>query len=300
MGQTMNAPIRLLGILFSWVLLVGVRAQSWCPSPGVEWWHTYSQVGGAYGHVHTTYGSDSLIDGVFWQKLQVVATWRDLSSSGPVMNESWFQLTRVEAQTVFLRQTDEVDTLYRFDPLIGDRWSVPFVEPELTYVVTDVGVRVVGGIDLSWSAVDVVTSEGDLFFVDTLVERFGFLDQYINPVYSLNLEPTIGSLRCYADDELSYHVASEGACDVITRVASVNGQDYGVWYDPMAGQLHVELPDGLVGAFVVTDISGRILRQGIPGAGTNHLALGFLSPGAYVLRVADEVGRLWARKWVIP
>jgi hypothetical protein len=143
-----------------------------------------------------------LIEGESWQKLWSVATYQDLSaSSTPTYVQEWPLFTRQVDNTVFLRDRfslGEVDTLYRFDAQVGERWSVPFAQvPPLTYVVKDVGVRTVDDVELSWLAVDVLLEEG-IYYLDTLVERFGFLQQFIFPEHSLNLEPHIVDLRCYS------------------------------------------------------------------------------------------------------
>jgi len=290
-------------LCFAWAWAHGVAGQPWCPSLDTRWWHTYSQISAGYGHVLTTYASDSLIDGENWQKLQVVATWQDLSSSDPpVIFESWLHLTKVEDQTVFLREGDAVDTLYRFDAVVGDRWSVPFMtSPQLTYVVTDVGVRTVEGVDLSWCAVDVVNDKG-LYYLDTLLERVGFLYQFINPVYSLNLEPNIYALRCYSDNDLNYQADPSAPCEVITQVANLNTNenDLRVWYDEWSSQLNVELRALQFGNYELVESSGRVLSRGTLHGGNNQLSALGLLPGVYMLRVFDGLGGARTRKWIRP
>jgi hypothetical protein len=46
---------KLCTFLLASATVFAASAQAWCPVIGTEWWHTYSQVGGLYGHVLTTY-----------------------------------------------------------------------------------------------------------------------------------------------------------------------------------------------------------------------------------------------------
>lgn len=282
-------------ILLLWLMPgLHVAAQPWCPSIGAQWWHTYSMVGGLYGSVRTTYASDSLIAGESWQKLNVVATYQDLSSGGPTITETWFLLTRVEENTVFLRQAEEVDTLFRFDATVGDRWSVPFTTaPELTYVVTDVGQRTVDGIELAWAAVDVLADEG-LYFSDTLVERLGFLDQFIHPESSLNLELNILGLRCHSDDAITYQKHSEEPCDVGLLVQQAESSLRHVWYDEATGTLRS--PDIRPLRYTVWDVAGRTVVQGRSSAGL-VIPVEHLPAGVYALGLVDESGRTSRHTW---
>ncbi|HQW04712.1 MAG: hypothetical protein IPH05_01305 [Flavobacteriales bacterium] len=300
----------LCALLLALASAFSVSAQPWCPNIGAQWWHTYAQVGGSYGHVSTTYASDTLIDGVSWQKLRSVATYQDLSSSGtPTYVEAWSLFTGQVDNTVFLRDRftpDVVDTLYRFDAEIGDRWSVPFMEsPELTYVVTDVGVRNVDGVDLSWWAVDVVLQgEESIYYLDTLVERFGFLEQYIYPQNSLAIEPNIVNLRCYSDAEIDQHVVLDSDCAVVAGIDERGGTDPPaiLWYDGGSSELKVQLIGTKNCVFQLLDIRGRVMDQGLLRHGITNIpaadlpqrglfASSFGSSGAYL---DPQVGKVLA------
>lgn len=274
-------------------------AQPWCPVLGAQCWHTYSPKGGLYDSVLTTSTNDSLIAGESGQKLNVNATYRDLSSNGPVVTESWCQLTRTVGATVLLRQAEQVDTLYRFDALVGDRWSVSFVAPlELTYVVTGVGDTVLDGSTLGWTAVDVVTDDGFLYSSDTLVERVGFLDRFINPVGSLNVAPNILDLRCYSDNDLDYHAEPGIDCNVALQVGGYNEQLAGVWYDASLDRLNIEVADPRPGSYQLLDLSGRVFGAGMLETGVTPINVGGSACGAFILRTTDRSGSSWTRKWV--
>ncbi len=293
---------KLYPLLLTLAPALSLSAQPWCPNIGSQWWHTYAQVGGLSGHVSTTYTMDTLIEGESWQKLHSVAIYQDLSSSGsPIITEARSLFTRVADNTVFSRRDDEVDTLYRFDAEIGDRWSVPFLEnPQLTYVVTGLGVRSVDGIDLSWLAVEVVTQEEGLYYLDTLVERLGFLEQYIDPEASLNLEPTIQSLRCYTDPEIDYHRQPDTTCEVILQVLNNDAAESTVSmrFDGESSKLWVQLLDARSCQYQLVDVSGKLHDQGVLRTGSTSISTADLPSGVYVLQVVDGKRSLWSRKWI--
>jgi hypothetical protein len=172
--------------------------------------------------------------------------------------------------------------------------------PQITYVGTGLGVRNVEGIDLSWLAVEVVTQDEGLYYLDTLVERFGFLEQYIDPVASLNLEPTIQSLRCYIDAEIDYHVVPDNACEVVVGVDERAGPESPVilWYDGGSSELKVQLIGTQNCVFQLMDIRGRVMDQGVLRQGITNIPAADLPNAVYLLRVSDPQGHIWTRKWV--
>jgi hypothetical protein len=300
MGQAMKAHYTLMLIFVSGFKLA---AQPWSPSIGAQWWNTYSQVGGLYGTVTTVYTADSLISGESWQKLDVRATYQDLSSSGPVLTETWIHLTRTIGPTVLLRSAEEVDTLYRFDAQIADRWSVPFTTtPELTYVVTGVGDSLVGGLSLNWVAVDVVTNDDGLYFTDTLIERLGFLDQFIFPAYSLNLEPDLLGLRCYSDADVDFQRQPGMSCDVGLQVQAFGSgeEQVSVRFDEPSASLEVRSTYSDQLLFELVDVHGKALDRGVVRSGVTILDVATLAGGVYLLRFADGPVRVTATRWVRP
>lgn len=283
--------------------IAAATAQPWCPVLGTQWWHTYGSFS-LSGHVVTTYTSDTLIAGQTWQQLSSLATYQNLSTSNPPVTESWSVLTRIEGNAVFLRQFEEVDTLYRFEAEIGESWSVPFSDIPMDYLVTDRGELLLDGVELAWSAVDVRaylegSDEGFVWIQDTLVERLGFRHQYIVTAWSLSLEPHIDGLRCYSDEEIDHQVQEGLPCEVAVQIGEVvEAELVDMRYEAGTGRLNVAFSGATAGTYQFVDMSGRVWQHGVLRPGATLFDTSELPEGMYALRIFNGSGFAWSRKWV--
>jgi len=70
-----------------------------------------------------------------------------------------------------------------------------------------------------------------------------------------------------------------------------------VYPNPGAQWIKVELPQGLTASLSLTDARGRTLRS-IGNSSAFLLDVQDLPAATYVLRIQDEHGKSWVKKWI--
>lgn len=137
-------------------------------------------------------------------------------------------ITCVDQFLVYLYREGEFDTLYNFGAHIGDSWTIyDEVNPEdytvyIKSTVIDTGELSIQDQNLSMYVVEieenyVYGAPTETPWQDTVVERIGFLNNYLLPWdtnrsrYDAHVG---GQLRCYADSEVSIN-KSHSPCDAI-------------------------------------------------------------------------------------
>jgi hypothetical protein len=164
------------------------------------------------------------------------------------------------------------DTLFNFSAVPGDHWYAPDLpwptSVPCRYVVTDTGTTVVSTVPLRWVSVDAyfeIDGPPVFFFSDTLVERIGFIGQYVIPQLSLSLEPDIHGLRCYTDEDLEFSTGIAPECSYIVTVQEeVREASVLITYpNPARGSVTIAhgLPVGPMSAITLRDMIGRKLAD---------------------------------------
>ena len=294
----MNRTLAVLAIVISCSPLA---AQSWCPSIGAQWWHTYAQIPAQYGYTRSVYVSDTLIDGISWNKMVTTShVWYLVDTTLTITSGPYF--TREVDGVVLALGYLGADTVYRFDAAIGDRWGVPFmgVPGPLSYVVTDTGTMIIDGLELGWSSVDVLFEDNDLYFQDTLVQRLGFLNQSLNPSNTLVIEPNILELRCYQDEQIYFQHYQEVPCEIQLTTDEMAEREPAISIRGELGpaQLQVHLTDAQGGAFEAVSTDGRVVDKGWLRAGMNYVDVNAWPNGMILVAVTDRNGNRLSKKVV--
>lgn len=292
----------LLGI---GLFLFGMRctAQSWCATNST-WWHAYQDMVGTVGYTRTDYTGDTLIDGMNCQRLvSSIRAW-SIPEAYLYESSSWTRHTSGQGDVVLLQDYNNTfDTLYNFAAVPGEHWFVPFANA-VRYLVTDTGSTIMDGIGLRWLSVDVLMSiEGSewTYVQDTLLERVGFLHQFIDPWNSLSIEPDITQLRCYQDDELAFSSGISPTCEHTLGIGRIDTRaiTLQVFPNPVQQELRVELSHTLDRdqlGFLVLDALGRTAQAGLftVDASGVRMDVSGITSGSYYLFLTDNeriVGR---------
>jgi len=299
-------PAMVLGVLLSPVVM---NAQSWCP-PGATWHYQYASAGPmliTYGHVLFEVTGDTVIAGQPTRRIDRSTHTYNFDSLEPV---SWV------LQPIFTHASDGVawiydpaaaayDTLYHFNAVPGDHWKFAPLpagygcDTTSRMLVTDTGTTAIDGIPLRWLAVDVEFFVENLEFVqaDTIYERLGGSFTYMlakaTCLFAVDGSEG-GALRCYEDDEISYNRV-DGPCDLVLGMYDlpiIHSVD--IFPNPCTTQATLNWPTGTpVEQFILTDASGRVVRQWKPRSATaaqHTINVDGLASGMYTLQVRTWKG----------
>ena len=294
---------RYFPIFLPCVIAMSLNAQSWCPE-NATWWHAYQDMVGTVGYARTDYTGDTLIDGMNCHRLvSSIRAW-SIPEEYLYVSAPWTRHTSVQGDVVLLQDYNNTfDTLYNFAAVPGEHWFVPFANA-VRYLVTDTGSTTIDGIGLRWLSVDVLMSlEGGewTYAQDTLLERVGFLHQFIDPSNSLSIEPDITQLRCYQDDELAFSSGISPTCEHTLGVGRIDTRAIllQVFPNPAQRELRVELPHTLDRdrlGYMVVDALGRTAQVGLFKVDPSvvRMDVSGLSSGSYYMFLTDNeriVGR---------
>lgn len=216
------------------VLLLGsfktTFAQTWCPA-GAKWTYSYTN-GGEYGYVELLYTGDTVINSINCKKLKKTQYAKGYISSTVGVYNLGSEITYEQNGVVYIRTSNNFDTLYNFNALIGDRWDMIRVSPNCdvssNITVLDTGTIMINSIPLKFLAVNLhiasnLMSVSD--YQDTIVETIGFTGSYFFPADYCNAPldgHEGGSFRCYSDNNFNtYKPHYPGACDSITEISEI-------------------------------------------------------------------------------
>ena len=114
------------------------------------------------------------------------------------------------------------DTLYNFNAVVGDYWSITgHYETEIH--VEEIGTIDINGHDLKFQKVrvDIEYNENTISSTDTIVERIGFLNRYFIPYDYIQTAFDAnegGPPFCYYDDTIGYYSKTGIHCNVLENI----------------------------------------------------------------------------------
>lgn len=281
-------------------LFVPLSAQNWCP-PGATWTFRHDDAWGQrIGHHLVEYAGDTVLGGLTSQRLAMSIHVYSYPQEEYLHYDMTDMFTATQGDLVLLwnTSTEVFDTLYRFDAVPGDQWSVPHAQdwaPNL--VVTDTMHTVIDGVTLR----QLVITMDSLFPTDTLTERIGFSRMFLDPIWTFLLDNPTGPLRCYSDNEISYVIPTwQYGCASLLGIdphSSTNGPV--LFPNPGSDELqltcHARMNDAL---FTLRDATGRtVFSRSIRNERTVIDASG-LAPGLFFWRLESDGGAvLFSGKW---
>lgn len=280
----------LCALLF--VLPSGTFAQSWC-APGAEWTYTFSNGWNIEGRVRYTYGTDTLIDGIATQRIaqQITGTYfgEPYDQAGPDLH------TRTNGGLVTILNESSFDTLYNFDAVPGDTWQVaPGMMPGPVIEVVDTGTMVIGAVPLHY----LVVLRHDGMLMDTIVERIGALQGFMEPWVAFLLDHPAGPLRCYSDQDISYQASWwPYACTSLLAIDGVPSARVPLHPNPGTTHFTLDLPPGMH-TIELYDATGRCVSQQQTALDRAVIDTQALPPGMYHVRVLNSNGTGTHHKWI--
>ncbi len=277
-------------------------AQEFAP-PGSKWHFNYwmAMVFIGDGYITLEHDGDTLIDGLWSQRLKKTS----FVYNGILQQTSEhvdFEHLRSQGDSVFVHRFGQFHLLYDFGAQPGDVWSVAgnsvCEEPGIV-VVDSIGTEVLEGVPLRYLHVSSPPTSPNQFTRSRIIERIGCVGyMFPEPMCGITDSDFGGTLRCYADDDVSLLFQAPTACDKLwTDIPSnaLSGQSMTVRPTLFQDFLMVEAP-ALQSDFhfAIHDLSGRVHRSGTVPTDRIIRDLGGLREGMYVLRL---VGAAYASEF---
>ncbi len=276
-------------------------AQSWCP-PGATWTFGYNDVlGGVIGHARVDYTADTLLAGLPAQRLEV----RVNAYSYPTQSywteyyfDTHFTSGTNDVVQIWNASEQEFDTLYWFNAVPGDRWSVPWSYGTVAdFIVLDTLSTTIDGLDLRQVVVglDVPSPQP----IDTLTERLGFRTTFINAVSQFILDQPISGLRCYQDNDIQWNNPTWSfGCASILSVHNQRSADPSQLH-PNPGTTHFTL-SLQPGPHTISlfDATGRMVLEQRTAEERPVIGTERLPSGMYTVRVVNRNGTVHHHQWI--
>jgi hypothetical protein len=246
-------------VLFSTSL---ASAQGWCP-PGATWTFGYNNIlSGVVGHALVDYTGDTTLSGLPAQRLEIYVNAFSYPTQSYLIEQPFgvlFTTGNDDVVQLWDPYEQAFDTLYWFSAMPGNSWSVPWTYGAVAdFLVLDTLSTMVNGQSLRQVVVGLdVPSPAP---IDTLTERLGFMESFINAISPMFLvDQPFGGLRCYSDDDLQ-------------------------WTNP-------SLQFGCASLLGLDDLPDHVLAITFPNPGTSHFTL-TLQPGPHIISLFDATGRV--------
>jgi len=277
------------------------QVQSWFPDEAE--WHFSFSFGAAMGYVRVNVIHDTVIQGLASKALSRTQYYRVLEPfSGELGVEELsniYMAVMDDQVLIYDEWVQEFDTLYNMAAAPGDSFGFPLLGGfpacgELSRcVVVDTGTMVLQGVSLKWLAVDwTLEFGGPSGFVlpDTIIERIGAINSFIDIRDMCNTSSIGGPMRCYSDSDFSYNAgisawwATDPSCDLLpTSVAQLEAERVLLYPNPGTDQLVVT--GDREQTIELYDACGRtVLQQRLVGP-KSVIDVQNLAPGAYIVHI---------------
>ncbi|MEO8068565.1 MAG: T9SS type A sorting domain-containing protein [Flavobacteriales bacterium] len=294
----------------SFLLILSVRSQMWCP-PGAQW--NYSiQAFASSGSVVRTYMGDTLFQGLNAQRIHesgcYIAAWGTMDTV--TINNDRF--TSVQDSTLLLwtntTGTWEWDTLHRFDAVIGDRWYPPGADSVCDQgylgmlIVTGTGSMTVDGLTLRTWDIAYCDELGQPGWVGIhMIERLGSMGGLeIFPGGCIIFEYG-ETLECYTDAQVGYNDQNwPYGCASMVGIAEERGSPAVVVFpNPGSDHFTCTLPEKRAATLQLVDATGRKVMNLRMDQGTLDVNTTVLARGLFSYRIMDTDGTIVAAgTWV--
>lgn len=291
-------------VILSLMLCFAHPVLLWCQSwiqPEATWHHSYGDANsGVFGYVITTVQGDTLLNDTLALRLDGVLHGYSVQTQ-QFFTQQISTITTSGTEDLALAWTGSAfDTLFHFAAVPGDRWQPPGAlpgDPELT--VLDTGHTAVDGEWLRYLVMDLGPLSNQPS-PDTLFQRLGCLNGYLDVWNSFLVDGGFGRLRCYSDIDMSYS-ADDTPCDLILKADNAPPSAQRISVYPNPGQQFVwfeNLSPNDRPRLRVIDMRGvPVLEKTLTDVG-GGIDLSDLASGCYSLQLIANDGQYNLVRWV--
>lgn len=167
-----------------------LHAQVWAP-PGATWYYDWSSFG-PFGYAEMHALGDTLVGGALCSDL--LLTVHAYDPFGQVFYDQPLQhyYTHVNGDLVSIWNGVQFDTLFWFGATAGEQWDYPLAITPGAITVQDTGSINLSGFNIHF--LEVTLPEGEQ---DTLFERLGSKQFFMDHQISMQTDASLLALRCY-------------------------------------------------------------------------------------------------------
>lgn len=285
---------------FILLLTLPAFSQSWCP-PGATWYYGYTDPwSSSVTYIKVEYEGPAIVNNHFVKTMR-----KSVADTG-------YLYTYEDSGVIYIYNEDKVrfDTLYNFNAVPGDTWRARPLNENCdsndVIEVIDTFRMNINGMSLKALAVEFTNSWMPYTFEDTIIERIGRTDMFIEIglAYCAADGDGGGALRCYQDNSFTlYSTGIRDSCDASTvGVDELSNANVvlSLYPNPATDQLIIETDLVLAPySLLLTDLSGRVLQKRDKIHYVKYtLDLHDLKPGIYLVSIQTGDGMTATRKFV--
>ena len=278
----------LIVFLAACLLPATMQAQVWAP-PQAHWTFNWSS-SLETGYVELNNVANEVVGGVLSQRLVMSRHIFNYQNNAYALIYSSVYHTVSNGDLAMIWTGTRYDTLYWFGAAPGDHWTCPLAYPPGSLTVSDTGSTVLQGLVLRYLAV--VHAGGA---IDTIYERFGSKQYYLEQQFSFHVDPLIIGLRCYSDTLLDLSTGIVDSCDFILSTPDRTKKDaFTLWPNPGGDQFSLRTSSVNV-LVTVRDAVGRIVYGPIQWNDQERVPTAIWPAGLYAIAVESKDQRTTLR-----
>jgi len=265
--------------------------------------------GAFYGGIDEfNYSSDTIVDGVTCQKIEVTRVQHFPQSDGSIVlgaPSNWLAgITYVNGDTVFYRNNDEFFPLLNFSAQVGDSWVIATVNPDTSnmcgdtskVMVTQTGTMTINSVIYRTLTLESVANSS-YYFQGTFVERFGQISTEhgvaLFPIQNqcdpnAIIEWSYNSFRCFEDDSFSSYNPSGTSCNYYLGVEEVDSQVFSIYPNPSSTILNIELELAESTSCSIFNSLGEMIMAQELNSNQSVLNISELTSGLYLIKIGEK------------
>lgn len=275
-------------LLFSILFVFGITAitfsQSWAPIGATWTYQVENAVNSGIGFREWTSVSDTLIDG---HDCKII-----LRSGDPVNSDlSDSLITYEENGVVYWYLYNQFTTLYDFNKLAGESWTVMRDTCGIIITVDSTSFETINGIELK----TLYVSSEDYAFSGKIIENIGnttmpspYFFYHCDGIFKDTYFYT--GLRCYEDSIMGYHSFNiSPSCDYVTDVSEQDKKNELLLYpNPTSEYIQVKINPALSNHYRILNSTGQLVQQGNLNTSFANISVSTLRPGIYFFEIQTD------------
>ena len=297
---------RIFILLVLLIVVAKLNAQTWAPN-GATWHYTFNQMF-SYGYVKIVHTSDTTVlskNCKILQKTQYGYSYPGVYDTINLGKEfTYFDST---SNIVYRYFDNKFDTLYNFNALTGNKWTVHGMHgsPDSGIVVVDsIGQIIINSDTLKSLFVSTITGSCIGWSSAEIVERIGCINDYMFPNYIACVMDAGegGPLRCYSDDNFPIYMTGETTyCDFITSIDSyINKIELvDIYPNPTSSSIIIRNKNTLPTDFnvvLMSSLSQKVFEYDIYLTKDFIIDISDLKTGLYLLQITNDKGYNMTKK----
>lgn len=275
-------------LLFSILFVFGITAitfsQSWAPIGATWTYQVENAVNSGIGFREWTSVSDTIIDG---HDCKII-----LRSGDPVNSDlSDSLITYEENGVVYWYLHNQFTTLYDFNKLAGESWTVMRDTCGIIITVDSTSFETINGIELK----TLYVSSEDYAFSGKIIENIGNTTMP-SPYFLYHCDGIFKDtyfytgLRCYEDSIMGYHSFNiSPSCDYVTDVSEQDKKNELLLYpNPTSEYIQVKINPALSNHYRILNSTGQLVQQGNLNTSFANISVSTLRPGIYFFEIQTD------------